>query len=288
MHAFHRRPLALLVLLGGVGCASAPPPPSARPTPSSNVAPATTLARATTLTTQWQGLAILERRDSLVLTLPDGSSQLQRLGRLAHFTIAINGVAFTVRLDSLQLAPASPETAKGAIGTTWSGRLGAFGRIESLTPSQGGLLVEELTTTVASLLPTLPRGGVHAGERWADTTRRVIRVEVFRTDDRRLARWQANPATEIEGLRLIPILVREDFEQIGRGASAGREMTMTAQGSRSGVYYLTADGRIERALMRDSIAKLITVPGSKQSIPTMQYSLTLVRYLPLPGRAPNE
>ncbi len=285
MSAFHRKPLALLALLGGVGCASAPPPPSARPAPSSDAAPATTVARTTTLTTQWRSLVILDRRDSLVLTLPDGSKQRQRLGRLARFTLTVDGSAFSVRLDSLLLTPASPEAAKGAIGTTWSGRFGPFGRIERLTPSQGGLLVEELTTTVASLLPTLPRGGVRAGERWADTTRRVIRVEVFRTDDRRLARWQANPPTEIEGLRLIPIAVREDFEQIGRGASAGREMAMTAQGSRSGVYYLTADGRVERALMRDSVAKLITVPGSKQSIPTMQYSLTLIRYLPLTARA---
>jgi hypothetical protein len=78
--------------------------------------------------------------------------------------------------------------------------------------------------------------------------------------------------------------LREEFEQIGRGTSSGREMTMTAQGSRTGAYFLTPDGRVERAAMVDSIAKLITIPSTKQSIPTMQYTRTQISYTPLVTR----
>ncbi|MBK7594997.1 MAG: hypothetical protein IPJ11_07060 [Gemmatimonadetes bacterium] len=91
-----------------------------------------------------------------------------------------------------------------------------------------------------------------------------------------------------EGIRVIPVQVREAFEQIGRGSSAGRNMTMTAQGVRSAQYYMTLDGRVEVATVVDSAAKLITIPGSQQSIPTMQYSRTLIRFRPLAAKSPNE
>lgn len=280
----HHHALLFAGLLGAAACSKAPPP-ATRP-----AAGAATPARAaaTRLTTQWQSRVLLEQRDSLVLTLPNGTTQVQRLGRQAHFTLTLSNGSFTVRLDTLQLAPASAEVSRDAVGTTWTGKLGAFGRLEALASSKGGILVEELTTTVASLLPSLPRGGAMAGEVWADTTKRIIRVEIFRADDRRIARWRANPATDIQGLRLVPIQLREEFEQIGRGTSAGREMTMTAQGSRTGAYFLTLDGRVERAILVDSIAKLITIPSSRQSIPTMQYSRTQISYTPLVTRARND
>lgn len=285
MHAFHRNQLTLLALLGGAGCASAPPPPVVRPIPSTARSPG---ANATALTTQWQSMVILDRRDSLVLTLPDGSKQLQRLGRLAYFTLTLNGTAFSVRLDTLQVAPASPEASREAVGTSWSGWLGAFGRIENLSISRGGILVEELTTTVVNLLPRLPRAGARGGDRWTDTTKQTIRVQIFKTDDQRTARWQVGPATDRDGLRVVPVHVREEFEQVGRGSTAGRKMAMTAQGSRSATYYVTADGRLDNAVVIDSAAMLITIPGSQQSIPTMQYGRTVIRYRPLATRAPND
>lgn len=286
MHASHRKPLTLLALLGGVGCASAPPPVVVHPRPSTVRSPA---ADATALTTQWQSLVIFDRRDSLVLTLPDGSKQLQSLGRLAHFTLTLNGSAFSVSLDSLQLAPASPEASREAVGTRWTGWLGAFGRIENFSASREGILVEELTPTVANLLPRLPRAGARTGDRWTDTTKQTIRVQVFRTDDQRTARWQVGAAMVRDGIRVVPVQVREEFEQIGRGSTAGRKMAMTAQGSRSATYYVTADGRVDNAVAIDSAAMLITIPGSQRSVPTMQYGRTLIRYRPLAApRAPSD
>ena len=280
MHRHHHHALLLAGLLGAAACSKSTPPVT-RPAPR-DATPAR--PAATRLTTQWQSRVLLEQRDSLVLTLPNGSKQVQRLGRQARFSLTVANGNFTVRLDSLRLAPASDEVSREAVGATWTGKLGAFGRLEALSASKGGILVEELTTVVAALLPTLPRGGASAGEVWADTTKRTIRVEIFRAEDRRIARWRANTATEIQGLRLVPVQLREEFEQIGRGVSSGREMNMTAQGSRTGTYFMTLDGRVERAVLVDSITKLITIPSSRQSIPTMQFSRTQINYTPLVTR----
>lgn len=284
MHSHHHHAVLLAGLLGAAACSKSPAPVTR---PSTRTA-TPMRAGVTRLTTQWQSRVLLQQRDSLVLTLPNGTKQVQRQGRQARFTLTVANGNFTVRLDSLELAPAAEEVSREAVGTTWTGKLGAFGRLEALSSSKGGILVEELTTVVAALLPTLPRGGASAGEVWADTTKRTVRVEIFRTDDRRIARWRANPATEIQGLRLVPVQLREEFEQIGRGVSSGREMSMTAQGSRSGAYFLTLDGRVERAIMVDSITKLITIPSSRQSIPTMQYSRTQISYFPLVTRNRND
>ena len=280
MHRHHHHALLLAGLLGAAACSKSTPPVT-RPAPR-DATPAR--PAATRLTTQWQSRVLLEQRDSLVLTLPNGSKQVQRLGRQARFSLTVANGNFTVRLDSLRLAPASEEVSREAVGATWTGKLGAFGRLEALSASKGGMLVEELTTVVAALLPTLPRGGASAGEVWADTTKRTIRVEIFRAEDRRIARWRANTVTEIQGLRLVPVQLREEFEQIGRGVSSGREMNMTAQGSRTGTYFMTLDGRVERAVLVDSITKLITIPSSRQSIPTMQFSRTQINYTPLVTR----
>jgi hypothetical protein len=285
MRCHHHHAVLLTGLLGAAACSKSPAPVTR---PSTSTATTPMRAGVSRLTTQWQSRVVLEQRDSLVLTLPNGTRQVQRLGRQARFTLTVANGNFTVRLDSLQLAPASEDVSREAVGTSWTGKLGAFGRLEALSASKGGILVEELTTVVAALLPTLPRGGAMTGEVWADTTKRTIRVEIFRAEDRRIARWRANPATEIQGLRLVPIQLREEFEQIGRGVSSGREMNMTAQGSRTGAYFLTPDGRVERVVLVDSITKLITIPSSRQSIPTMQYSRTQISYFPLVTRNRND
>lgn len=282
-----QRRLMIAALLALAGCGKSPTPVT-RPTPNVNVAATTPTAGAIALSTLWQSRVVFERRDSLILTLPDGSKQLQRLGRNAYFTLAIDGKNLRVTLDSLQLVPAAPEASREAVGTVWTGWLGAFGKLENISASRGGILVEELTQTAANLLPRLPRGGARPGDRWADTSAKTIRVDVFRTDDRRTGVWRVGPAADREGVRLIPVQVREAFEQVGRGSAAGRNMTMTAQGSRSAQYYMTLDGRVEVATVTDSAAKLITIPGSQQSIPTMQYSRTLIRYRPLATKSPND
>jgi hypothetical protein len=78
-------------------------------------------AGVTRLTTQWQSRVLLQQRDSLVLTLPNGTKQVQRLGRHAGFTLTVANGNFTVRLDSLQLAYPG-KFARGTIGTSHQNR----------------------------------------------------------------------------------------------------------------------------------------------------------------------
>lgn len=284
------RPLLTLVALAGAaGCGGASASPGRRPTTPAPAReqPTARPSNVASLTTSWESRVLFQQRDSLVLTLPNGAKQVQSIGRDLQFTLMLRNGTLSVRLDTMVLFPSAPGLASEAIGTVWTAKLGAFGRLEDLSPSKSGILVEEISTAVAALIPRLPRGGATIGQSWSDTTDRSLRVEIFRAQEKRTASWRAQRATEGDGIRVIPIEFRELFEQIGQGTSANRQMKMTAQGSRSGTYYITADGRVDRAGMADTIAKLITIPESRQSIPTMQYSRTLIRYRPLAAR-PDE
>src|SRR5262245_30493040 len=57
----------------------------------------------------WRATVLLERTDSVVLTLPTGAQQLQRYERRARFalTIAPGGIV-AIRLDSLVTRPTNP------------------------------------------------------------------------------------------------------------------------------------------------------------------------------------
>ena len=136
-----QRGLTIAALLALAGCGKSPTPVT-RPTPNINVASATPAAGAISLSTLWQSRVLLERRDSLILTLPNGSKQLQRLGRNALFTLTIDGKNLKVTLDSLQLIPASAEASKEAVGTTWTGWLGAYGKLESIIASRNGVIMK--------------------------------------------------------------------------------------------------------------------------------------------------
>jgi hypothetical protein len=80
-----------------------------------------------------------------------------------------------------------------------------------------------------------------------------VQVDVFRATETRTRSWTAEETIDLNGVQVHPIRVREEFEQLGRGSQAGREMTMTAQGSRSGNYYVTLDGRVDGATLRQRI-----------------------------------
>lgn len=221
----------------------------------------------------------MQRVDSLVLTLPDGTRQLQRLERLALFTVEIgSNNAFSATLDSLVMRPAANQAIAAAIGTRWTGKLSGAGRIEGLRISRSTPLAEELTTVVRSLIPAVSFRGEAVGRSWQDTTSGTVQVDVFQATEQRVRSWTAGERTTLNGVLVYPIRVREEFEQLGRGAQAGREMTMTAQGSRSGSYYVTLDGRVDGAVLRDSVAQFITIPATRVTVPTMRYSWLTLRF----------
>lgn len=279
-----------LVIAGAVALAacaptSTTPRPSPAPLGAAPSRPAT--SRAIALRRDWTTTVKVEREDSIVITLPDGSRQVQRQGRTAHFTMVLAPGTVRVKLDDLVLRPSLGNEATDVIGTTWTGRVGASGAITNLQASRNTVLGDDISNVVRAFLPRLPDGTVEPGARWADSSEGAVRVEIFRANERRTTEWNTDQRTEHNGIPVIAVRSREEYEQLGRGNQAGRELTMTAQGRRTATYYLTLDGRVDTATLQDSVAKFITIADTRQSIPTMQFARTALQYGTPAARGPR-
>lgn len=257
--------------------ASVPPPPSTSPRP---IADGDVRLAPIALATGWRATAQMERRDSIVLTLATGGRQVQRLARTARFSVEVGRAgAIRIRLDSLAFTPPVAGSETDAIGTTWQGTLGRDG-VGRLSPSTRSPIVDELTSTLQGIFPVLPRNGVRPGMRWADTASSTQRVQAFDAQDARVGEWRATQRTRRDGLEVQPVEATIRFEQLGEASPGGQRMTMTAQGVRRSMYYLTVTGRLEAVTHRDSVAMLIALPDRKETIPTMQQIRTTFRFLP--------
>lgn len=285
MKAPHTRPAAqnlvpithrLLVAILVAGCTSQPP--TAGPEPARGGARTTS---GISLRDGWRATVLVQRDDSIILTLPSGDRQLQRFDRRAGFSLAMdrNG-RVSLRLDSLRFRPRGISGSGVPLGATWAGRAGDAA-VNAMRVTGGGDFAAELTAVVRNLLPRLPVGGVHARMMWADSATGNVRVDIFTASEHRTASWSSGTLSGRAGNQVLPVLVREDFEQLGDGSQDGRKLTMTSQGRRSGIYYLTTDGRVSGALLDDSVAVLISIPATKQVIPTMRYARTTVRFIPV-------
>ncbi len=272
--------LTLGALLALTGCSAGPPPrPSPAPSVGAEVTPPPAAPRRVLLSTDYRATVTADRRDSIIISLPDGSQQVQRVGRHLRFRVEIGADGeVSVRLDSLAATPASLAPRQGVVGTEWAGRLSREGLVGVRVSAQDPL-IDGLTTTVMELFPAIPRGGASEGERWAGSSDSPRQVEIFRTTDLRRSTWEVGPTTRRQGIEVMPVSVVEEYEQLGRGEQAGREMRMSAQGVRSATYYVSLLGRIDAIEQRDSAQRLITIPSTRQAVPTSQVSRTIVRWV---------
>lgn len=272
------RSLSLLAAALLAACSSGPPP-EPTPAPTREVAAGESPPARVALTFGYRATALLERSDSIILTLPDGSSQVQRMGRHARFTVEVaRDGQVRVRLDSLVMRPSAGGSAREAVGTEWRGRLSAAGLDGQLRSNRSSALSADLGSAVAEFFPALPAGGVAPGQRWADTTEGTRQVEIFEAQERRTGDWRSGERSPRQGVIVQPIRVRERYEQLGGGEQAGREMRMSAQGSRSATYYLTMTGLIDALVETDSASRLITIPSTRQAVPTVQVTRTTVMF----------
>lgn len=266
------RPIAITTLLGALlaaGCAHG------RPNDEPTTLPA---ANAIRLADGWQATVLVQRDDSIILTLPSGDQQLQRFDRQAGLTLIVDASGrMSLRLDSMTLRP-SRGNAPIPLGATWSSRAGDAG-ISAMRVTGGGDPAAELTAVVRNLLPRLPPEGVHARMAWTDSSTGEVRVDIFRASEHRTAKWSTGTLSDRSGTSILPVLVREDFEQLGDGMQGGRKLTMTSQGRRTGTYYVRSDGRMSAAELTDSVAMMISVPDLRQVVPTIRYARTSVRFL---------
>ncbi|MBA2291488.1 MAG: hypothetical protein H0W15_03420 [Gemmatimonadales bacterium] len=278
---------ALAGVLAVAACAPSTSGPRPDPAPLPAAPDRTSASTAITLRRDWTTTVTVEREDSIVITLPDGSRQVQRQGRTAHFTMSLAPGTVRVKLNDLVLRPSLGNEATEVIGTTWTGRVGASGTITNLQASRNTTLGDDISNVVRAFLPRLPDGRAVPGARWADSSEGAVRVEIFRANEHRTTEWSAGQRTERNGIQVLAVRSREEFEQLGRGNQAGRELTMTAQGRRTATYYLTLDGRVDAATLQDSVAKFITIADTRQSIPTMQFARTAIQYGTPAARGPR-
>lgn len=257
--------------------ASAPPPPS---TTSGPVAEGDRLLPAVTLAPAWRAIAVMERRDSITVTLATGARQSQVLAQRARFSVEMAQDRVRIRLDSIAVTPVSGPGVGEVIGVTWSAPVRS-GRIGNLVPNRHTPIVDDLTPALQAVFPLLPAEGVRPGMTWVDTTSGKRRVQAFEVGDQRTSEWRTSPRTNRNGMPVQPVTVTEHFEQMGEATPGGQRMTMTAQGERSSTYYITVAGRLQGVVHRDSVAMLISIPSRRETIPTMQRISTIVRFLPV-------
>jgi hypothetical protein len=285
MKADHRRrapassiSIASSLLIASLVAACSHHPPVDEPAPVAAPRP-----NGISLRDGWHATVLVQRDDSIILTLPSGDRQLQRFERNARFTMMMDGDGrVSLRLDSLTFRPRTGNGQGTApVGATWAGRAGDA-HVNAMHVTGGGDPAAELTAVVRNLLPRLPVGGVHARMIWADSSTGDVRVDIFKASEHRTAAWSSGALSQRAGAGVLPVLLREDFEQLGDGQQGGRKITMTSQGRRIGTYYLTTDGRVSGAQLDDSVAMLISIPDTKQVVPTMRYARTIVRFIPAP------
>ncbi len=260
------------------GCSGGnPAQPGRQPAPARQPAanaPTTPIA----LTTGYKATALMERTDSIILTLPNGGRQVQRMGRHARFSIDVRrdgGVR--IRLDSLALKPSENGSERDAVGTVWQGQLTGAGMGPLRTASKGAL-VADLGERARELFPALPGGGVLPGQQWADTSDASRHVEIFVAQEHRIRSWEAGGRSPRDGVIVQPVRLREQYEQLGTGQQAGREMRMSAQGTSSSTYYLLMTGTLDALVQTDSASRLITIPSTRQAVPTVQVTRTTVMF----------
>lgn len=263
----------LMALLAA--CSSNPPPRPAQPRNTPVRPPADGPAKVM-MAMGYTSSAILERNDSIILSLPNGGRQVQRLSRRARFTVNVTDRGeVRVRLDSLTFRPSAGGSEREAIGATWTGRLTTAG-LSEVRSDRRSTVVAELTQAVRDLFPSLPRSGVTTGDRWSDTTTGRRQVEIFEANDERMSSWNVGRRSTRSGILVLPVTATESYTQLGQGEQAGRDMRMSSEGRRTSTYYIQMSGRTDALVQVDSASRLITIPSTRQAIPTTQVIRTRV------------
>lgn len=230
----------------------------------------------------------LERHDSLTLQLPGGASQLQVIDRMAYLRVTLlrdtTGYQATIVLDSLQSAvggvPAVPDSIIPARGTRWTATLTPEGELSALKADRSTTLGDQIGSSLRSLFPALPPGGVQSGMEWTDTTEVPIRADAFDAIERSLTTYRAVDSDDPRTKKALKLESNGTFQRTGRGKQYDQQLEMTASGMRTAVHYLSPEGTLVLARGSDSGDMTITVPAVGQTVPVKQagtYSITSLR-----------
>lgn len=290
------RSLGGLIWLAVLGCASTtattagPGTPSPEPrSPAPGGTPAPTRGGISYAPVRDAGYA-LERHDSLTIQLPGGATQQQLIDRTAYLRVSLvpdtTGYTATITLDSVQTAvggvPAAPDSVLPARGTHWTGRLSPDGRLSALKADRSTTIGDQVGSTLRTLFPSLPPGGVAAGMSWTDTTDVPIRADAFDATERSVTSYHATESDDPRAKKALKLESTGEYQRTGKGSQYDQQMEMTASGNRRAVHYLNPDGTLAVAHGNDAGDLTITIPAVGQTVPVKQtgtFSITALRLI---------
>jgi hypothetical protein len=211
----------------------------------------------------------------LSLQLPGGANQQQLIDRTAFVSVTLvpdtGGYQATIVLDSLQAtangAPASLDSLVPAWGTRWTGRLSSNGDLSALKADRSTTMGDQVGSTLRSLFPGLPTGGVRVGMEWSDTTDVPIRADAFDASERGITRYRSLESDEPRAKNAIKLESTGSYERKGKGVQFDQQLEMSGTGSRTAVHYFGQDGILISGRGRDAGEMTITVPAVGQTVP---------------------
>ena len=220
-----------------------------------------------------------------------GMRQPLDFGLRAFFAVTITGPAdsigypTTITIDSIK--PDSGTSAPMGINLAAAKALSFVGHLtprgefrnQSASDSVAAVSLSPVVGSFKNFFPRLPPSGAMLGAAWTDTStendRAAGSVTVTSVNRAHAAAWE-----DRNGTRALRVEVASDFTIKGSGQQAGQPFDVAGSGVRSGVDFVTADGRYTGGESHDSTSMTITLPIQAMTIPRTQVSRTTVSVLP--------
>src|SRR5712671_214393 len=255
--------------------AGAPPPPPAAPPPSAQQA-----VRLGPSAQRYVMHTVVHIDQEF-----QGMHQPLDFGLRAFFAVTITGPAdslgypTTITIDSI--APDSGTTPPMGINLGAAKALSFVGRLtpkgefrsRSVSDSVAAQALSPVVGSFKNFFPRLPPGGLTLGATWTDTTvendRAAGSVTVTSINHAHAAAWEDH-----NGARVMRLEVMSEFTIKGSGQQGGQPFEVAGSGVRSGVDFISVDGRYMGGESRDSTAMTITLPIQAMTIPRTQASKT--------------
>lgn len=220
-----------------------------------------------------------------------GMHQPLDFGLRAFFGVTITGPAdsagypTTITIDSIVpdsgTAPPMGINLAAAKALSFVGRLTPRGefRSQSVSDSVAAQALSPIVGSFKNFFPRIPASGLTLGATWTDTTtendRAAGSVTVTSVNRARAATWEDHTGT-----RVLRVEVTSDFTIKGGGQQAGQPFEVAGSGVRSGLDFVSVDGRYMGGESHDSTSMTITLPIQAMTIPRTQVSKTTVTVLP--------
>ncbi len=228
---------------------------------------------------------LLERRDSIAVTMPSGESQLQLSANLAWATLTWTatdtGTRVSAVVDSLLPDPGLPlpfEQVDSALQARWTFFRMPNGRITDLTGGPASLRGDQIRDQLVLLFPPLPLGGARPASSWADSAVFPTRVSAFEATEQASVQVQAAALGGPRGS--LSLVVLRNRTVGGAGTQFGQAITVRAAGSDTLNVILGLDGSVRSAAGTRVVSLVVELPAIGQAVPVDQVSFLKATLLP--------